>query len=88
MYVQRPCDAFFTSGAERGAPPELYISRYLSGNYHFLIYFESGLVKWYLKVVYEIFDSFQLLRLICFSWSRIAHVVALPLRVGRTRDGL
>ena len=35
-----------------------------------------------LKVVYEIFDSFQLLSLISFSWtpwSRISHVVALPL---------
>ena len=38
----------------------LSIYRSKSGIYHFLINFSSGLVWWYMKVVYEIFDCFQL----------------------------
>ena len=31
-----------------------------SGIYHFLINFSSGMGEWYMKVVFESFDSFQL----------------------------
>ena len=31
-----------------------------SGIYHFLINFSSGMGEWYMKVVFDSFDSFQL----------------------------
>ena len=70
----------------RVSSPGFLIYRSKSGIYHFLIKFEGGLVKWYMKVVYEIFDSFQLLSLISFveqiamwRWRRsTVTVYALP----------
>ena len=40
----------------------LYIYRSKSGIYHFLINLSSGMGEWYMKVVYDSFDSWGLLQ--------------------------
>ena len=51
-------------------PAEFLIYRYLSGIYHFLINFSSGMVWWYMKVVFDSFDYFQLAQFDFFRVTR------------------
>jgi hypothetical protein len=55
-----------TSGVDANCSPRAVLLRSVihlpekSGIYHFLINFSSGMGEWYMKVVSESFDSFQL----------------------------
>ena len=58
--------AVFVCAARAGAAERntqvLYIYRSKSGIYHFLINLSSGMGEWYMKVVYDSFDSWGLLQ--------------------------
>jgi len=63
-YRQKSCNLVVTAGASDSlltlSRTVTILYRYLSGIYHFLINFSSGMGEWYMKVVFESFDSFQL----------------------------